>query len=143
MILTIHCDGSCYHLDGRMGLGIAWFKDDSEEPFYSQAISKCDRKGSSNEAEYLAIINALHQLRRPNLLWDEIHLYSDSQLVINQINGDWLCKGENLQELLDAVDKLLDKIPPIKFHWCPRCLPRQKVADKLSKKANPYFKQTA
>ena len=37
MILNIHCDGSCYHVDGRMGMGVAFFYNDSEKPFHTIA----------------------------------------------------------------------------------------------------------
>lgn len=139
--LSIHCDGSCFHRDGRMGLGIAWFEGDSNEPFYTQVINKHEKTGSSNEAEYLAVINALHKLRRPVIDWDEIFLWSDSQLVINQVRGDWEIRGENLKNLNDDVQRLLKHLPPIIFQWCPRTNPRQQVVDKLSKKGNEYFIQ--
>ena len=137
--LTIHTDGSCYNVDGRMGLGIAWFEDENPEPFYTQVINKHERVGTSNEAEYLAVINALHKLRRPTQQWDEIFLWSDSQLVINQIRGDWQVRGENLINLYNDVQRLLQSLPPVIFQWCPRTNPRQRVVDKLSKQGNQYF----
>lgn len=137
--LTIHCDGSCYHKDGRMGLGIAWFEGDEEKPFYTQTINKHERIGSSNEAEYLAIINALHRLRRPSSDWGEIVLYSDSQLVINHILGLWMVREESLKNLWLDVQRLLKHLPPVQFQWCPRTNPRQQIADQLSKNGNAYF----
>jgi ribonuclease HI len=138
--LIIHTDGSCYHIDGRMGLGIAFFEDDDPVPIFTMGINKHERLGTNNEAEYLAVINALHELCRPTIgSWDEITIYSDSQIVINQIKGTWTVRGENLIPLNNNVYSLLSKLPPIKFEWCPRTHPRQKLVDKLSKKSNPYF----
>lgn len=138
--LTIHCDGSCYHKDGRMGLGFAFFEDDDPVPIFSKGINKHEKLGTNNEAEYLAVINALHELCRPSIgTWDEIILYSDSQIVINQIKGIWVVRGENLIPLHLEVSKILHNLSLIKFEWCPRTHPRQKIVDKLSKKANPYF----
>jgi ribonuclease HI len=139
MRLTIHCDGSCYASDGRMGLGYAFFEDDEEKPFYSQAINKHERLGTSNEAEYLAVINALHKLRRPGTeQWTEIFLYSDSQLIISQITGLWRVNDEHLSSLHNDVHRLLKSLPPIIFRWCPRETARQKLVDELSKKGNSY-----
>lgn len=137
--LTIHCDGSCYYKDGRMGLGIAWFEGDEEIPFYTQSINKHERLGTSNEAEYLAIINALHSLRRPALDWENIIIYSDSEIVIKQILGLYEVRGENLKNLWLDVQRLLKHLPQIEFKWCPRSLPRQQIVDRLSKKGNNYF----
>ena len=138
--LYIHTDGSCYHKDGRMGLGMACFLDDSLKPFYTKGINKHQKLGTNNEAEYLAVINALIELNRVRYDADEIFIYTDSQLVVNQINGVYLIKEDRLQQLCTEVHRLLKDNPiKITFIWCPRQNPRQKIADKLSKKANPYF----
>jgi len=123
-----------------MGLGIAWFENDDEKPYFTQIINKHERIGTSNEAEYLAVINALHKLRRPGTeQWNEILLFSDSQLIINQINGEWDVRGKKLLSLWNDVQRLLKSLPPVIFQWCPRKHPRQKIVDALSKKGNPYY----
>jgi Ribonuclease HI len=138
--LTIHADGSSYHVDGHMGLGFAFFEDDDPVPIFSKGINKHEKLGTNNEAEYLAVINALHELCRPSIgTWDEITLYSDSQIVINQIKGVWQVREEHLIQLYAQVHLILTKLPPIKFEWCPRTNLRQKLVDKISKKNNPYF----
>ena len=127
-------------MDGHMGLGFAFFEDDDPVPIFFKGINKHEKLGTNNEAEYLAVINALHELCRPSIgTWDEITLYSDSQIVINQINGIWAVRGDNLIPLQLEVLKILNKLPPIKFEWCPRTNPKQKLVDKISKQNNPYF----
>lgn len=139
--LAIHCDASCYYVDGRMGLGIAFFKDNEEEPFYTQGINKHDKKGTSNEAEYLAVINALIRLSADYKAWEEITIYSDSEVIINQINGMYAIHKKNLKPLYNEVKKLVKGIPRryIFFEWVPRTHPRQQIVDKISKMYNPYF----
>jgi ribonuclease HI len=56
--MIIHCDGSCYARDKRMGVGIAFFKNGYYTPFREESIT-ISGEGSSNEAEYRAIIHAL------------------------------------------------------------------------------------
>jgi ribonuclease HI len=138
--LTVHCDGSCYHLDGRMGLGFAFFENDDPIPIFSKGINKHEKLGTNNEAEYLAVINALHELHRPSIgSWDEITICSDSQIVINQIKNVWRVQDKNLISLSLEVNKLLNTLPSIQFEWVPRINLRQKLVDKISKQNNPYF----
>ena len=143
MKITIHADGSCFNGDGRMGLGIAYFADDSLEPFQTQSINKHERIGTSNQAEYLAIINALCGIKRLRNIefFEVIEIFSDSEIVINQINGMYKTNSEELKALYTEVQRLLKTFPEvtINFCWCPRTNERQKIVDKLSKKANPYF----
>ena len=72
-----------------------------------------------------------------------IRINTDSQLIYNQIIGDWNCNQENLKLLLEEVWRLVKEIkkPLILFNWCPRETPMQQIVDKLSKEANPYFKE--
>jgi ribonuclease HI len=141
--MIIHCDGSCYAKDRRMGVGIAFFSDDSDTPFKEEAITILGL-GSSNEAEYHAIIHALIIiLKEFNDRQEQIIINSDSQLTIFQITGTWQCNQRNLRILLNEALRLYDKIdiPRVLFNWCPRETSRQKIVDKLSKRANPYFKE--
>jgi len=138
--LTIHCDGSCYWKDGRMGLGIAWF-DVSDIP-YGQGIT-APGKGTSNQAEYLAILHALTIITlNSEIIWNKIIIYSDSQLVISQLTDKYQINNTDLQYLYDRIYSLVWSLSiPVEFKWVPRTNPRQQIADKLSKEANPYFKE--
>jgi len=49
-----------------------------------------DFSGTSNEAEYAAIIWALDVASDGDLI------FSDSKLIVNQINGEWKIKAKNL-----------------------------------------------
>ena len=140
--MIIHTDGSCYWKDRRMGVGVAFFNDDTCIPFREEAITILGF-GSSNEAEYQAVINALLIILTdydlPSIHC--IHIYTDSQLIYNQIIGEWLCIPESLKLLLAEVWRLIKEVkkPLILFHWVPRENERQKIVDVLSKQANTYF----
>jgi|SRR5674476_23412 len=151
--MIVHCDGSCYWKDRRMGVGIAFFQDDeSYLPFREEAITIHEiasitrgSGGSSNEAEYHAIIQALIIILKD---YDYAHFHTirintDSQLIFNQVIGDWQCRQNNLKPLLDEVWRLINEVkkPAILFSWVPRTDERQKQVDKLSKIANPYFNE--
>lgn len=145
MVLNIHCDGSCYHKDKRMGLGYAWFEDDKPDPVRHRIINKHDKLGTSNQAEYLAIINALVSLFKIDThVYKEILILSDSEVVIKQIIGDFRVTNRELKELHTEVHRLLKTLilkgyVEVYFDWVSREHPRQRIVDKLSKKGNPYF----
>jgi ribonuclease HI len=141
--MIVHCDGSCYSHDKRMGTGIAFFENDSDTPFREEAITILGL-GSSNEAEYQAIIHALMIIIKDyNDKQEQIVINSDSQLTIYQITGMWNCNQKKLQVLLKEALRLYDRIdiPRVLFNWVPRKHLKQRIVDKLSKQSNPYFNE--
>jgi ribonuclease HI len=161
----IWCDGSCYHnsktLENQtMGLGILSIETNTLIPQapIARRLAIEGPLGNHNMAEYLAIICALYDTyliegaRRssPNITPGvneevrQVTIHSDSQLVINQITGEYGTKTEDGKFLLEQVDSMLDVLQGIrvkvKFKWVPRGTDNQKIADWLSKIGNPYFK---
>ena len=53
---------------------------------------------SNNEAEYEALIAELRLAKEMGV--EQVKIYSNSQLVVNQINGDYQAKGENMATYL-------------------------------------------
>lgn len=63
--------------------------------------------GTNNQAEYLALIDALRGLLRLDLGGAGVRILMDSQLIVQQVNGRWKVKEPNLQPLrVDAADLL-------------------------------------
>ena len=56
---------------------------------------------SNNEAEYKALITGLRLAREMGL--QQVRVYSDSQLVVNQVRGDYQAKGENMAAYLKVA----------------------------------------
>lgn len=148
-VLNIYCDGSCYNQDGRMGMGVAFYEDDTYNTIWSLSLSSGNQRGTNNEAEYIAIIHALKQLsRRPSIYgrYQHIIIHSDSQIVINQINKTYQINSEKLESMSGLVRSLLQTLiciwgNIITFEWVPREDRRQQVADTLSKRGNLYYKE--
>jgi ribonuclease HI len=69
---------------------------------------------TNNEAEYLAVIAALKAYPNEDLL-----IYSDSRLVVRQLNFDFAIKESRLRELAREVWQL-SKGRKVEFHWIPR-----------------------
>ncbi|MEM1573334.1 MAG: ribonuclease HI [Candidatus Methanomethylicaceae archaeon] len=88
---------------------------------------------SNNLAEYYALYEALKFLIENKLNNEEIIVKSDSQLLVNQMNGLWKIKGGLYYPIYKKVSNFLKKFLNIKFIWIPR---EQNIeADLLSRKA--------
>lgn len=90
-------------------------------------------EATNNMAEYKAIIFALkklkHLLGKDKLKKTEVIIYSDSDLVINQINGKYKILESELVPLFVEVWNLKFDFPNIKFIHIER--EKNKEADRL------------
>ena len=76
-----------------------------------------DGEPTNNELEYLALVYALRYIQN-NYKLRSITIYSDSMLVVNQINGKWRVTTPTLYPLWQKCMKLMtDKI---KIKWISR-----------------------
>ena len=82
---------------------------------------------TNNVAEYFGVVTALKYALE--LGATDIILYTDSQLVRNQIEENWRCKDDELKVLQKEAIKLLEKFPSWKIKWIKR--DKNKQADKL------------
>ena len=82
---------------------------------------------TNNKAEYTAIINALEKAVESG--WKSINIYSDSQLVVRQINGEYKVRDRCLQERFARVKKLLGRFESASFTHVPRSNPFIAIAD--------------
>ena len=74
-------------------------------------------KLTNNELEYLAVLYALDYINNRHKK-DNVTIYSDSKLIVNQINGEWRITTERLQPLYDkCMKRMTDKI---KIKWIRR-----------------------
>lgn len=82
---------------------------------------------TNNEAEYEAVLHGVLMCWAADLQ-DPI-IYSDSTLVVNQINGQWQCKNESLLPLLLSVLEIQEE-----FRFRIQHVPRKYVneADRLA-----------
>ncbi|NMC99757.1 MAG: ribonuclease HI family protein [Bacteroidales bacterium] len=93
-------------------------------------LSKYLGKTTNNVAEYSATILALEWLLQNNYADEEIVFYSDSELMVKQINGQYKVRDEKILTLYSKVFKLFkmfNKQP--KFIHVRRGM--NKIADQL------------
>lgn len=75
---------------------------------------------TNNQAEYYGMIKGLERCR--DLGIDKVTLNSDSQLVVNQMNGFYKVKNQELAPLHQQLKELADSFETVSFHYIPRAL---------------------
>lgn len=81
---------------------------------------------TNNQAEYYGMIKGLERAR--DLGIDKVHIHSDSQLVVNQMNGVYKVKNQELAPLNQQLKELAGSFEEVSFSYVPREL--NKIADK-------------
>ncbi|KAJ9560591.1 hypothetical protein OSB04_005751 [Centaurea solstitialis] len=89
---------------------------------------RCEFKATNNEAEYEALIAGLDITLR--LGAKQLHVRSDSLLVVNQINGDFQAKDSKMMSYLKAVKDRIAQFEHFLIKQIPRDLNMQ--ADALA-----------
>lgn len=119
MDVTIYTDGACSGNPGPGGYGaILMYGEHKKELSGGEAVT------TNNRMELMGVITALKALKRPCT----VHLYTDSQYVVNAIEKGWAKKWQAngwmrnkkdramnpdlWQELLDLLN-----IHQVTFHW--------------------------
>lgn len=93
-------------------------------------FSEFTGKKTNNEAEYLALIRGIEEVKSRKI--SDLTVFSDSQLLVKQLLGEYKLKSETLKKYFDTA-KNLTKDLSIKFIWVPR--KDNSVADSLANKA--------
>ena len=63
---------------------------------------------TNNEAEYEALVAGLDLARAAGAT--SVVIYYDSQVITNQVNRDYECKGEMMKQYLDQVKRRVDDL---------------------------------
>jgi ribonuclease HI len=88
-----YVDGGCHGSPGPAGIGVVIEKPDGERVQIARWIGHQD----NNVAEYVALLEALqHAL---SLDAKTLRVFSDSELVVKQMNGEYECRSSRLYSL--------------------------------------------
>jgi ribonuclease HI len=88
---------------------------------------------TNNQAEYRALIKALKAARKYEP--KNITCYSDSKLLVNQLNGEWKVKHDQLQDLHADVKSLEKNFKKVTYSHVNRTDPGVKRCDALANQA--------
>ena len=126
---SVHSDGSSNKHTGRIGVVLRLLEEDKIE-----FMVQLDFLATNNEAEYEALVARLDLAKAAKAT--SVIVYCDSQVVTNQVNGDYECKGERMKKYLDQVLKHVNK-RQAKFFQIPR--EENEQADRLAKAASAEY----
>ena len=124
MRYQVFCDGASRSNPGDASIGVSVTLDGNE----IHTISKKIGIATNNEAEYQALINALNYCIANSI--DEIEVYLDSELVVEQVNKNYKVKAANLKALNSEVEGLVQQFKYVKFNHVYR--EDNKRADQLA-----------
>ena len=122
--ITLYIDGAADLHSKTAGIGGVIY--DSDEEIFS--FSEYLHDSTNNEAEYGALIAGLNHLIKLNLLSPTI--YSDSELIVKQVNGEYRVKNDRMIILYNEVINLLSSFNSWSLKHVLR--DKNKVADKLA-----------
>jgi ribonuclease HI len=128
--IIIYVDGGARGNPGPAALGVLFC---NEKGICFKKFSEYLGKMTNNEAEYKAAIFALKKFKalfgKKLAKETEIEIRSDSELLVNQINGKYKILEKNLQPLFLELWNLKLDFKKVKFKLIPR--EKNKEADKL------------
>ena len=98
--LVAYVDGGSHGSPGPSGIGVVIEHADGDKLLISKAIGRQD----NNVAEYVALLEALqHAL---SVKARALHVFSDSEIVVRQMTGQYACRSARLYSLNWTCRKL-------------------------------------
>lgn len=132
-MIVILCDGSSKGNPGPASIGIVgWIRGKNPRIIYPNYRFSAEIGIRTNMfAEWDALLNAVRIVESFNINEDS-YIFSDSQTVVKQANGEWKVKHEELKPLHASFLAVKAKLPRLHIHWVPRQLIY--LADKAAQK---------
>ena len=127
MKYKVFCDGASRSNPGEAAIGVSIQIDGKE----IHTISKAIGVASNNEAEYLALESALEYCIKNNFM--NLEIFLDSKLVVEQVNGNFKVKSNNLKPLRDKILEYIEKLEFVNISHVYR--EHNKRADELANQA--------
>ena len=96
-----------------------------------ECMVRLDFLATNNEVEYEALMARLDLAKAAGVV--SMVLYCDSQVITNQVNGDYECKGEKMKKYLEQVKRRMEDLQA-KIIQIPRR--KNEQTDRLTKAAS-------
>lgn len=122
-------DGASRGNPGLAGYGAVIFTENWK--IVDECYSKMSCISTNNQAEYAGLLNGLKMVLRNNI--QNIDVYGDSKLIIEQMNNRWKVKNEGLKLYYDVCKDICSELSHVTFSHVKRDL--NKHADMLANKA--------
>jgi ribonuclease HI len=104
-VVVAHVDGAARGNPGAAGAGVL-LSDEAGEPL--ERIARYLGRATNNTAEYQALLIALGRAREAGVR--HLKVFSDSELLVNQVNGRYRTSAPHLQRYLQEAIRLMREI---------------------------------
>lgn len=128
---TIFIDGAARNNPGPAAIGVVIRQGNKLVAEFGKYIGET----TNNVAEYTACIEALKKAHELHI--SEIKLFSDSELLVRQINGEYRVKDARLQNLMAHFQREKEKLKSFSISHIPR--EQNSEADALANRALDAF----
>lgn len=135
--ILVYTDGGALNNPGPAAAAFILKKVEGSQEIPWKEYSEFLGKATNNEAEFWAVILALkklkHLLGKKRIKRVPVEFFSDSQLLINQLNHRFKIEAPKIQKLFLQVWNILVDYDKVKFSYIPR--EKNKAADQLVQQA--------
>lgn len=128
-MIEIYVDGGSRGNPGYAGGGFVIF----ENGIKNEEGSEYYGEKTNNQAEYLALRDALRKAYEKFGPHTDVQVYMDSMLAVEQMNGNWKVKSENVRPLHQEVRRIADQFNDFRITHIRR--EKNTLADKLANEA--------
>lgn len=129
--IIIYTDGGSRGNPGKAAIGVVFCNE--KEQVIKKFGEYLGDNLTNNEAEYQAVIFALKKFKavfgKVIAKVSEVEVRSDSELLVNQMNGKYKLENENIQKLFIEIWNLKIDFKGVKFKAIPR--EKNKEADAM------------
>lgn len=108
--ITVYFDGGYDVQTSISGLGCAIYFEQNEKPYRVRKNAQTAGLKSNNEAEYAALYLSIGELEFLNVKNMNVRFIGDSQVVINQMSGEWAVLEKEFSSWADRIDDKLKKL---------------------------------
>jgi len=131
----IYTDGGSRGNPGKAAIGVVFCNEMGQE--IKKFGEYLGDNLTNNEAEYQAVVTALKKFKalfgKKMAEVTEVEVRSDSELLVNQMNGKYKLENENIQKFFIEIWNLKIDFKDVKFKAIPR--EKNKEADRLVNEA--------
>ncbi len=127
-MLELYTDGGSRGNPGRAAFAFLIYRNGRELYRLAQVMGVA----TNNTAEYTAVLEGLKNCRR---FGDSVSVFSDSELVIKQLRGEYKVKQPHLRRLFSQIKKVERQFKTVRYIHRPRETATQQMADSLVNQA--------
>lgn len=130
----IYFDGGFDRVAGTAGIGMVLYYQLGSDKYRYRLNGKIDAIQTNNEAEYIALYNAISLLEEVGAHHIPCIIKGDSQGVLKQLSGEWPCFEPVLNNWLDRIEEKMRELG-LKPTYVPISRKDNKEADQLASQA--------